>query len=157
MISLIRIDDRLIHAQVVIGWYEECNPDRIILADDQVAESEMEKKLYASAVTPEIKVSIISLQEAADRINNGVYHSETVLLLVRSPVEALKLYRCGLLFDEINVGGMHFNTNREKVLEGVYVSEEEKAAFRELVKRKVTLEVRALPEDQKVILNSRIV
>jgi len=157
VLTLIRIDDRLIHAQVVIGWYEACRPDRIILADDEVAGSDLEKRLYASAVTSDIKVSIITLKEAADRINSGVYDSERVLLLVRTPLEALELYRYGLEYDLINVGGMHYGAGREKVLDGVYVSDEERTALRELVKKSVTLEVRALPEDEKVILNPKIV
>lgn len=157
MIALIRIDDRLIHAQVVIGWYEACRPDRIILADDQVAESEMEKKLYSAAVTGEVKVSIITLREAAERINNGVYDSERVIVLVKTPLEALRLYDYGLEFDEINVGGMHFGKDREKIIDGVYMNEKERAALRELVKRSVTLEARALPGDEMTTLNSKIV
>ncbi len=157
MLVLIRIDDRLIHAQVVIGWYEECRPDRIILADDKVGDNEWEKKLYISAVPSDIKVSVLSLKETADRINQGVYNKERVILLVRGPEQAFRLYENGLEFDELNIGGMHYREGREKVIGELYISEDEKSVLRELVKKSVILEARALPGDEKVIMNSRIV
>jgi len=157
MLVLIRIDDRLIHAQVVIGWHEECRPDRIILADDKVAGNEWEKKLYISAVSSDTKVSVLSLKKAADRINKGVYNKERVVLIVRGPVQALKLYENGLKFDELNIGGMHYMEGRKRVLAELYMSDEEKSVLRELVKRSVTLDARAIPSDEKVIMNSKIV
>ena len=52
MVILFRIDDRLIHAQVVVGWGRRLRPDRIVLADDAVRAEEWEKELYASAAEP---------------------------------------------------------------------------------------------------------
>lgn len=157
MLTLIRIDDRLIHAQVVVGWYEKCRPDRIILADDQVASDEWERRIFSSSVNPDIKVTILPIEKAAERINAGVYDKERVLMIIRDPVQALRLYQAGLEFDEINIGGMHYSGSRELLMDKIYISDEEKRALRELVKRSVTLEARALPGDEKVILNSRIV
>jgi PTS system mannose-specific IIB component len=157
MLVLNRIDDRLLHAQVVIGWYEECRPDRIILADDKVAGNEWEKKLYISAVASKIKVSVLSLKEAADRINQGVYDKDRVILLVKGPKQALWLYENGVEFDELNIGGMHYIEGRKKVLGELYISDDEKLILRELVKNGVILETRALPGDEKLIINSKIV
>ena len=157
MLTLIRIDDRLIHAQVVVGWYEKCRPDRIILADDAVAADEWERKIFTSAINSDIKVTILTLGEAASRINAEVYKKERVLLIVRDPVQALRLYRAGLEFDEINIGGMHYSGSRKLLMGKLYISDEEKQALRELVKESVTLEVRALPGDRKIILNSKII
>ncbi|MCD6380281.1 PTS sugar transporter subunit IIB [bacterium] len=157
MLVLIRIDDRLIHAQVVIGWYEECRPDRIILADDKVAGNKWEKELYISAVSSDIKVSVLSLKETANRINQGVYDRDRVILLLKGPEQALRLYENGVDFDELNIGGMHYMEGRKKVLNELYINDSEKLIFRELVKNGVILETRALPGDEKVIMNSKIV
>ncbi|HMA76297.1 MAG TPA: PTS sugar transporter subunit IIB [Candidatus Krumholzibacteriaceae bacterium] len=157
MLVLVRVDDRLIHAQVVIGWKEECRPDRIILADDNVAANEFEKNLYISAASADTKVSVIPLKDAAERIKRGVYDRDRVILLVRSPEQALRLYEYGVVFDELNIGGMHYMEGRKKVMEDFYISDEEKSILRELVKKSVVLEARALPGDEKVIINSKIV
>ena len=157
MIDLIRIDDRLIHAQVVIGWGRVLHPDRIVIADDEVAGSDWEQSLYTAATPPEIKVSILTLEETVRQLTGGVFDREKLILLVGHPGKILQLMDLGLEVETVNVGGLHYGKGKEKYLDHVYLDEGEKSALRELVKRGVTLEARALPESEPVILNSRVV
>ena len=157
MVTLFRIDDRLIHAQVVIGWGRSLKPDRMVIADDAVSANDWEKELYMSAVSPGVKVSILSLKDTVDQINGGVYDEESVILLVKGPREALDLLDLGLEAEEINVGGMHFSEGKEKILDNVYIDKDEREALRELVKRGITLDARGLPDNERVILNSMVV
>ncbi|MDD4858397.1 MAG: PTS sugar transporter subunit IIB [Candidatus Krumholzibacteria bacterium] len=157
MIVLFRIDDRLIHGQVILGWGSALKPDRIVLADDEVASNDWEKNLYASSVPPEIKVSILSLTEAAAQIKRGIFDTEKVILLVRHPRCVVALMDLGVSVGEVNVGGMHYRDGREKVLDNVYVDADERAIMRDLVKRGVTLDGRALPGSRAATLNSRVV
>jgi mannose/fructose/N-acetylgalactosamine-specific phosphotransferase system component IIB len=157
MIELLRIDDRLIHAQVVIGWGTALQPDRIVIADDRVAASELEKSLYMAAPPPEIRVSILSVEETMRQIEGGVFDREKIFLLVSHPDSILKLMDLGLEIDEVNVGGLHYAEGKEKVLENIYLDSGERNALRELVKRGVTLEARSLPDSDAVILNSKVV
>lgn len=157
MIVLFRVDDRLIHGQVVLGWGSILKPDRIILADDLVASNEWERDLYAASAPPEIKVSILALTEAAAQIKAGVFDAEKVILLVKHPANVLSLMDLGLPVSEVNVGGIHYREGREKVLENVYLDAGERSIMRELVKRGVTLDGRALPSSKAVTLNSRVV
>jgi mannose/fructose/N-acetylgalactosamine-specific phosphotransferase system component IIB len=157
MIVLFRVDDRLIHGQVVLGWGAVLKPDRIVLADDLVASNEWERDLYASAAPPEIKVSILPLTEAAAQLKAGIFDGEKVILLVKHPRNVLALMDLGLPVSEINVGGIHYREGREKILENVYLDAEERGIMRDLVKRGVTLDGRALPSSKTVTLNSRVV
>jgi mannose/fructose/N-acetylgalactosamine-specific phosphotransferase system component IIB len=157
MIVLFRVDDRLIHGQVVLGWGTVLKPDRIVLADDAVAADEWERDLYASAVPPEIKVSILALTEAAAQLKAGIFDGEKVILLVKHPASVLALMDLGLPVSEVNVGGIHYREGREKILENVYLDPSERLVMRELAKRGVTLDGRALPSSKTVTLNSRIV
>lgn len=157
MISLFRIDDRLIHGQVVLGWGSVLKPDRIVVADDEVASNEWEKQLYVSAAPAEVKVSILSLVEAAQQLKSGIFDSERIILLVRHPSSVIALMDLGLAVSEVNVGGLHFREGRERLLENVYLDAEERNMMRELVKRGVALDGRALPGSRSVMLNSRVV
>jgi len=157
MIVLFRVDDRLIHGQVVLGWGTFLKPDRIVLADDLVASNEWERDLYASAAPPEIRVSILALTEAAAQLKAGIFDGEKVILLVKHPKNVLSLMDLGLPVSEVNVGGIHYREGREKVLENVYLDADERSIMRELVKRGVTLDGRALPSSKTVTLNSRVV
>ena len=157
MIALIRIDDRLIHAQVVIGWGRILHPDRIIIADDEVAGSDWEQSLYTAATPPDMKVSILSLRETVRQLEGGVFDREKLIILVGHPRSVLGLMDLGLEIERVNVGGLHYAKGKEKYLDQVYLDEEERTSLRELVKRGVTLEARALPESEPVILNSKVV
>lgn len=157
MIVLFRVDDRLIHGQVILGWGSVLRPDRIILADDVVAENEWEKNLYAASVPPEIKVSILPLLEAAAQLKRGIFDTERVILLVRHPKDVVALMDLGLPVGEVNVGGLHFREGRQKLLDNVYIDGEERNIMRELVKRGVILDGRAVPGSRAVKLNSRVV
>ena len=157
MIVLFRVDDRLIHGQVILGWGSVLRPDRIILADDEVASNEWEKNLYAASVPPEIKVSILPLPEAAAQLKRGIFDTERVILLVRHPKDVVALMDLGLPVGEVNVGGLHFREGRQKLLDNVYIDGEERNIMRELVKRGVILDGRAVPGSRAVKLNSRVV
>jgi mannose/fructose/N-acetylgalactosamine-specific phosphotransferase system component IIB len=157
MVILFRIDDRLIHAQVVVGWGRTLRPDRIVVADDTVSETDWERELYASAAEPEFKVSILSESEAVEMITGGIFDSERIFLLARGPGQALGLLEMGLTAEEINIGGLHYCEGREKIMENVYVSEQERLLLREIVKKGIRLEARALPGDAKVTINSKVV
>jgi mannose/fructose/N-acetylgalactosamine-specific phosphotransferase system component IIB len=100
---------------------------------------------------------VLPLAEAAGQIRDGVFDSEKVFLLVRGPSEALEVLESGLDTGEINVGGLHYREGREKVTENVWVDAGEKAVLREIVKRGITLEARALPGDDRITINSKIV
>ncbi len=157
MIDLFRIDDRLVHAQVVVGWGRKFRPDRIIVADDDVAASKFETGLYTAAAEPDFKVTVMGEREAAERIGSGVFDSESCFLLVRGPDEALVMLEAGLDVEEINVGGLHFRGDREMITDNVWASPEERSVLREIVKRGITLEARALPGDERITINSRVV
>ena len=157
MLILFRIDDRLIHAQVVVGWGRKLRPDRIILADDMVSAEDWEKELYASAAEPDFKATVLTLADAAEQIGGGVFDSEKIFLLVRGPSEALEILDMGLDTNEINVGGLHFREGREKITENVWVNVEEKGLLRDIVKKGITLEARALPGDDRITINSKVV
>jgi len=157
MVILFRIDDRLIHAQVVIGWGMKLRPDRIILADDQVSAEDWEKELYTSAAEPDFKATVLTLADAVDQINGGVFDSEKIFLLVRGPAEALEMLEMGLETKEINVGGLHFREGRDKITENVWVDDKETGLLRDIVKKGITLEARALPGDERITINSKVV
>jgi mannose/fructose/N-acetylgalactosamine-specific phosphotransferase system component IIB len=66
-IELFRIDDRLIHGQVVVGWGQPLDLTFIVLVDDEVATSEWEQELYRMGVPPEMEVHFHTVEAAAAR------------------------------------------------------------------------------------------
>ncbi len=142
---LVRIDDRLIHGQVVIGWRQVLKPQRIILCSDEVANTEWQRTIYESAVPPEIKSSVLTMKETIQALKDGAYDRERVILLVDTPKSIVKLVDASVEIKEVNVGGMHFRPGKNQVSPFIFVDEDDIDSFRLLFNKGIRLEGRDVP------------
>ena len=149
---LIRIDDRLIHGQVTVGWGRALQPDRILLVNDIVAMNPPQKNLYEAAVPPGIAVSILTIDEAAKAVKGGIFDQEETLLIVESPDDALALQERGVEIQSINIGGLHYTAGKKGLLPYVYVSEQDVVALRAIMAKGIELECRDVPSAKRVDL-----
>jgi PTS system mannose-specific IIB component/fructoselysine and glucoselysine-specific PTS system IIB component len=81
-LALYRIDDRLIHGQVVVGWGQPLNVSFIVLVDDEVRSSDWEQDLYRMGVPPTIDVRFASVDEAARELPGWEADPRVGILLV---------------------------------------------------------------------------
>ena len=156
-VKLARIDDRLIHGQVVLGWVPHVRPDRIVVTNDRVAASDWERRFYASCVPPDIKTSFFSTEEAARRLQSELFQHEDLLVLFESGRDVLALVKAGLVLKDVNVGGLHYREDSVELLPFVFLTEEERSFLRELVKRGVTLSAQDIPSNPARVINSLVV
>ncbi len=148
-ILLTRIDDRLIHGQVVVGWAQALKADHIVVIDDDIAENEMQKFLFRMATPSDIKLSILKIKEAAEIIKKRGFDEDYTILLLKSPESAYKLIKAGGKISEINIGGMHFGEGKIQIFDAVFVDEKDVEYMKLLNKEGIALEVRMVPTDPK--------
>src|SRR4030065_153324 len=148
-IVLFRLDERLIHGQVVVAWGEYLKPDRIVIFNNQIASSPWERELYMCCVPPDFQASVYNLEEASQKLSNGVFDSEKVIALVDNPADILELYKKGVPIPEVNLGGMHYGQGREKILPYLYISKEEKEIFRKLIQEGISFFCQDVPSAEK--------
>lgn len=141
----VRIDDRLIHGQVVVGWRDVLKPQRIVLCSDEVANSDWQRKIYLSAVPLEIHASVLNLEETIRVMQNNEFNTERVLLLVDSPRTIVQLVEAGVTIKEVNVGGMHFKPGKNQITPFIFVDQSDIENFRILFNKKIALEGRDVP------------
>jgi len=149
---LARIDDRLIHGQVTIGWCSTLNPDRIIIVSDEIAQNEWEKELYQSAVPFNIAVSIFTISEAAKALISKTFDNERIIFLAESPAVYVQLVKQGAYFPQINIGGMHYAKNKRRILPYIYVDENDIQNFQFLAEQEIELLCQDLPQGKKANL-----
>ena len=149
---LVRIDDRLIHGQVVIGWGGYLHPDRIILCSDEVASSDWEKEIYLGAVGDDIEANVFSVEESAKSLTQNEFKNAKLILLVESPKTLLDLLDCGVEISTVNVGGMHYREGKRCVISYIYVDDKDVKWFEELYRRDVSLECQDIPNCKKLDL-----
>lgn len=146
-IVLARIDNRLIHGQVLEAWVPFVQADCIVVASDEVAAKPLQKKLMAAAVPREISVIIGSLAEIAEFFSHHE-SSRRILLLFASPAAALQGYRLGMPFSELNLGNIPGGDGKRRVSCTISLSEDELSTFRQLEAGGVRIVARCLPSDE---------
>lgn len=148
-----RVDDRLIHGQVVIAWGERLRPKRILIADDAAAANDWERELLASAA-PGVEVRVLSVAEAAtahaaeEQLEGGAF------LLVRDLATALAMVERGARIPVLTLGGLHYAAGKDKISEYVYLDDADRRAARALLQRGVRLEVQDVPASRPQALET---
>jgi mannose/fructose/N-acetylgalactosamine-specific phosphotransferase system component IIB len=153
-ISLYRVDERLIHGQVVVGWGNSLKLDQIVLANDQVAFNPWERELYLACVPPEIKAAILSVDEATTRILQNGFKEGKTLILVDSPFDILRMMEKGVKIDLVNVGGIGSKADRKKILSYIFLSSDQISAFKRIISSGIRCECRDVPLAEKYDLAS---
>lgn len=144
-----RIDDRLIHGQVVIGWGRIIGIALYVVVDDKVAKDKIQQNLMRIAVPAEAKTLIFSVDEAIKRLK-GVIKNKRVILLFSTPVDVLRVIEGGFKIKNVNVGGIRQSGDRKELLPTVFLNKQEIESFKKLTQLNIEIEYRLLPGDEKV-------
>src|SRR4030042_706877 len=143
--KLVRIDDRLIHGQVVVGWVRFLNANHIVVADDAVAKDAMQKALYEMVVPRELRVSILTLAETFEKCQRNEFGNDISILLLSGVKDVLTLVNLRLPMKSINIGGMRFEPGKRQITKSVSVSQEDCVMLQELAAKGIEIEGRAVP------------
>lgn len=149
-LALYRIDDRLIHGQVVVGWGQPLNASFIVLVDDEVSGSDWEQDLYRMGVPPQIEVIFASVEQAAGMLSTWEADERVGILLVGDVETALALAQRAPQVRRFNVGGVHHRTGRRERLRFVYLTDDEAAKLRQLAARGVEVTAQDVPTARAV-------
>lgn len=147
-----RIDDRLIHGQIVTQWIADSAEKKIIVADDKAAGDPTQQMLLKLTVPGGITLDILTLADAAALLTSDT-SEQNVLLIVRNPKAAFDLVELGYAPKSINVGNIsnsRSEVGRKRLLAFIYVEPQDVEYLRKLMERGVELEIRAVPADKPI-------
>lgn len=156
-IVLYRVDERLIHGQVVVGWGGRLRPDRIVVVDDALSDSTWEQELYSVGVPYDVEAEFLDVAAAAERLDGWQGSGERVLLLTRDITTMRRLADTGKMRGaEVNIGGIHHAPGRSQVLRYVYLSDAEREELETLAEMGVSVTARDLPNARGVGLDELV-
>lgn len=151
-ITLARIDDRLIHGQIVTVWSKETKCQRIIVCNDDVAKDEIRKTLLTQVAPPGIQSHVVDIHKAVRVINNPNYENDVVMLIFTNPTDVLRLVEAGIDIKSVNIGGMSFKEGKTQVTGAVSLNDQDIKSFRELNDKNIELEIRKVASDSKAFI-----
>lgn len=145
-INLTRIDDRLIHGQVITTWVKNYDIEQVLIINDKVAMDKVQQSVLTMSAPPELKVLVFGVQQFIDIIKKTPIKKRTMLLFTNS-IDVNKLIEGGLEIEKLNVGGMRMQEGRNQLSRAVSVTHEEKQAFKHIIEKNVKVEIQMVPKD----------
>lgn len=145
-IALYRVDERLIHGQVTMGWGSVLRARRYVVVDDVLAASDWERELYRLGTPPDAEAVFLTVEEAKRELAAWSAESDVTILLTRDVDTMLRLASSGALAgQEVTLGGIHHAPGRREVLPYVHLGPGERAGLMDLQREGVDVVARDLP------------
>lgn len=152
MVVFIRIDDRLIHGQVVEGWVNFLKATGIFVADDSVASNALQRSIMEISVPQGLGVSIGRVEDICEQVRTSESSKDRVILLFSNPSAVLRALNLGLRCRELNIGGMRFVPGKRKLIDVLAVDDQDLDALREIAAKGVKVSVQAVPSQKPLSL-----
>jgi D-glucosaminate-specific PTS system IIB component len=152
----VRIDDRLIHGQVVAIWVKELRSKRVVIVDDDVAADSFMQDVMRLAAPPGILVDVCTVQEGIAILGEDILNRGRILILVKSPRVAEQLYQGGVKFKTLNVGGIGAAPGRRSVFKNISMSNGEVETLKRLMAEGVEITLQTVPGEKRVAFASLV-
>lgn len=142
-----RIDGRLIHGQVANLWTTKLNISRIMVVDEDIVNSDLEKAALKLATPAGIKLSVLTIDKAATNILAGRYDSQRLLIVAKRPKTFLGLMNKGVTLTELNVGNISQTPETRSVTRSINVVDEDIQDFDAIQAKGTHLIAQMVPGD----------
>lgn len=155
-IVLVRVDDRLIHGQILEGWLPRTRAQELLVANDAVARDDLRKMIMQSATPYTVGLVIDSVDRIASLCRETDALEIRRMIIVENPIDALRLKRAGVPFDRLNVGNLRTNDVTVCLSRSVAVGDETLQAFRVIMEEGVQVSLQSVPYEKPVDLYKMI-
>jgi len=153
-LRLVRVDDRLIHGQVIAVWLRALGAEVIVVVDDATAQDDFLREVIELAAPEGVEVEVHGVADGAQAVKELAASDIATFVLVKSPQVALQLVEAGAPIDVLNVGGMGAAAGRTPLYKNISASPEELEAMRELERRGARVELRIVADDSPTPFSS---
>lgn len=153
-IILTRIDDRLIHGQVVTAWIKQYPINKILIIDDELSQNRLMERIYKAASPMGVEVLIQAVSGAVEFLKEEPLRGEKLLILVKVPEIIETLLKEGILIKKVILGGMGARNGRRTFNRNVSASEEEIQCLKRMVEGGVEIFYQLVPNDKAVNVKS---
>ena len=155
LLPILRIDDRLIHGQVIVGWGEKLRLSRIILSSDRVVQDEMLTELYGSLIPPEIEGRIVKIEGTRSCLEERPL-AGMQMIVVETIADAVILLNSGLRTSKIIIGGLHFIEGSKRILSYVFLDEERKNHCHQLLELGIPVFCQDIPSNPPYKITAKV-
>lgn len=146
-IVLARIDDRLIHGQVVTSWLKSTDGNKVVIVDEQLCNDMIMKRVLFAAAPKGVEVVIYTIAEAIEVLKGEPDKGERIVILVKYPGVFEQLMEGGIPLETIILGGMGNKPGRKRFNRNVSASPEEIECMKRIIDKGVKMFYQLVPRD----------
>jgi len=147
MIILVRVDDRLLHGQIICAWVPFVKADALLVASDEAAGDSLASEIIGSCGHKGLNVYVKAIDEAVVCLREGESSKERIILIVGDLNDALRIYAEGIKFTSLNLGNIHHENGR-RITPYVIVDGTDEDILRRFKRMGVSIDIRDVPASQ---------
>lgn len=149
--DLIRVDDRLVHGQILLKWMKVLEVKRVVVLSDDLNMDPIMKAILAKTVPPEIQLSIWGVEAGIEKIyaENG-----KAWILLQDIHSLFILFENGIQLKQVSISRLPCEAGKEKIYEHMFVSKEERRELGVLLNHGVEIKIQMVPDSEAIKLSN---
>ena len=152
MVKLVRVDHRLLHGQVVFIWTASIGVDCILIANDDVANDPIQKGILKLSQPTGVKLIFKSVKDSIEALNSGITDKYNLMIITSNVDDGYELASKVEQIRSLNLGNVKLRENTHTLSKLVHVTDEEEKKLKALAAAGIEVEIRAVPNDDKIII-----
>lgn len=145
MISLVRVDDRLLHGQIICSWVPYLNADSLLVASDEAAADSLSREIISSCGCEGCEVTVRGVSEAVTEVSGPNLGGKRVILIVADLKDAMRVYDGGVRFKALNIGNLHHMDGGRKLSPSVIIDSADEGILERFRSLGVDIDIRSVP------------
>lgn len=143
----VRVDNRLVHGQVVETWLPYTGLRNLLVANSKLADDDLQQQIMALAVPNSVQITFTSLDSLQDYAKEHSEILDDTLVLFANCQDARAALEDGFQFSVLNVANQHYAEGKRQVCRHIALSDDDADCLTFFKTQDVTLDFRCVPND----------
>ena len=156
MFTLVRVDDRLLHGQVLRAWVPSTEADLLVVASDEAASDAFRTSVMKACSEEGLRVFVRKVDDVAGESRGGAFETHRVIIIVKDLSDAMRLTKSGVEFSSLNIGNLHHTGGGRALTKTVIVDEADEKLIEDFENMGVEIDIRDTPAMSPVKYTRRI-
>jgi PTS system N-acetylgalactosamine-specific IIB component len=152
---LVRIDERLIHGQILTQWLKTTQANLILVANDEISNDPLRQSLMSVAIPRGIQTRFFSIEKTINTIHKAS-DTQRIMLIVQNSQDLLLLVNGGVPVVEAILGNIHMKEGKRQISVSVAVDDKDVENFKSLHHKNIQLHIQRMPSEAKIVLSELI-
>lgn len=145
-VSLVRVDFRLVHGQVVVKWSKVAKATKIIVINDVIAADKTIKSVYKMATPAGVKVLCYSLEKGMTKYKETQFGDGRAMVMFKDIKDCYRAWKAGFDMPKLQLGNCPRGADKKALNNEVYATEEEIGLLKEMSAAGVDIVIHTIPE-----------